>query len=163
MAADFSRAVELGLRLSKRLYYGRDSRSASMPPRQLSMTAGAESFLPTAPMVYAEINDPAMVDNPDVPSYQPYVHGRCDPPALIPLRMRVVSVEADCCLDTAFVTVSGAWRLDCISASSSCCCRIAVPMGEQVSCDYFNRLCVRDVRVLNFSFNFNFDFNFGIS
>lgn len=133
MAADFSRAVELGLKLSKRIYYGKDKLAvSSAPPRQVSMTAEAESFLPTAPMVYAEINDPSVVDNPDVPSYQPYVYGRCDPPALIPLRMHRVSLEVDSCLDTAFVTVSGAWRLDCVSASRSCSCRIAVPMGEQV-------------------------------
>ncbi|KAG6428830.1 hypothetical protein SASPL_106867 [Salvia splendens] len=134
MAEDFSRAVELGLKLSKRIYYGKDkSTAASAPPRQLSMTAEAESFLPTAPMVYAEINDPSMVDNPDVPSYQPYVYGRCDPPVLIPMRMHRVSLEVDCCLDTAFVTVSGAWRLDCVSASRSCSCRIAMPIGEQGS------------------------------
>ncbi|KAG6425805.1 hypothetical protein SASPL_110009 [Salvia splendens] len=134
MATDFSRAVELGLKLSKRIYYGKDkSTTASAPPRQLSMTSEAESFLPTAPMVYAEINDPSMVDNPDVPSYQPYVYGRCDPPVLIPLRMHRVSLEVDCCLDTAFVTVSGAWRLDCVSTSRSCSCRIAMPIGEQGS------------------------------
>ncbi|KAH6773360.1 hypothetical protein C2S51_011764 [Perilla frutescens var. frutescens] len=134
MAAEFSRAIELGVKLSKRIYYGRDRRLVmSAPPMPEEMTADAESYLPTAPMVYAEINDPAIVDNPDVPSYQPYVYGRCDPPALIPLHMHRVAVEVDCCLDTAFVTVSGAWRLHCVTASKSCSCRIAVPMGEQGS------------------------------
>lgn len=141
MAAEFSKAVELGLKLSKRIYYGKDeSTVASAPPRPAAMTTGSESYLPTAPMVYAEINDPAMVDNPDVPSYQPYVHGRCDPPVLIPLHMHGVSMEVDCFLDTAFVTVSGAWRVHCVSASRSCFCRIAVPMGAQVGSEYFTGL-----------------------
>ncbi|GER53596.1 inter-alpha-trypsin inhibitor heavy chain, partial [Striga asiatica] len=134
MAADFSKAVELGLQLTNRIYYGKDAGvPAPAPPRTVSMTAEPDCHLPTAPMVYAEITDPASVDNPDIPSYQPYVHGRCEPPAMIPLHMHGVSVEVDCCLDTAFVTVSGAWRVHCVSASRSCCCRIAVPMGEEVS------------------------------
>ncbi|KAL0415028.1 UNVERIFIED_CONTAM: putative nucleoside diphosphate kinase, partial [Sesamum latifolium] len=134
MAAEFSKAVELGLKLSKRIYYGKDAATVSLaPPRKAEMTADTESYLPTAVMVYAEINEPGLVDNPDVPSYQPYVHGRCDPPVLIPLHMHGVSVEVDCYLDTAFVTVSGAWRVHCVAASRSCYCRIAVPMGEQGS------------------------------
>lgn len=143
MAAEFSRAVELGLKLSRRIYYGKDEPPVvPVPPRQASMTAETESnFLPTAPMVYAEINEPEIVDNPDVPSYQPYVHGRCDPPALIPLHMQGVSMEVDCFLDTAFVTVSGAWRVHCVSSSRSCFCRIAVPMGEQVGLRNILLLC----------------------
>ncbi|KAL0341819.1 UNVERIFIED_CONTAM: hypothetical protein Scaly_1844500 [Sesamum calycinum] len=134
MAAEFSKAVELGLKLSKRIYYGKGAPTVSLaPPRKAEMTAETESYLPTAVMVYAEINEPGVVDNPDVPSYQPYVHGRCDPPVLIPLHMHGVSVEVDCYLDTAFVTVSGAWRVHCVAASRSCYCRIAVPMGEQGS------------------------------
>ncbi|KAI3455638.1 hypothetical protein Pfo_012301 [Paulownia fortunei] len=134
MAAEFSRAVELGLKLTKRIYYGKDATTVvSAPPRPAEMTPDAECYLPSALMVYAEINDPAVVDNPDVPSYQPYVHGRCEPPVLIPLHMHGVSMEVDCYLDTAFVTVSGAWRVHCVAASRSCCCRIAVPMGEQGS------------------------------
>ncbi|CAA0829462.1 inter-alpha-trypsin inhibitor heavy chain-related [Striga hermonthica] len=98
MAADFSKAVELGLQLTRRIYYGKDAGlPAPAPPRS------------------------------------PYVHGKCEPPAMIPLHMHRVSVEVDCCLDTAFVTVRGAWRIHCVSASRSCCCRIAVPMGEEVS------------------------------
>lgn len=128
MAAEFSKSVELGLKLSKRIYYGREN----TPPSIESMTAEAESFLPTAVMVYAEINDPIIVDNPDVASYQPYVHGRCDPPALIPLQMHGVVMEVDCQLDTAFVTVSGAWRVHCVTTNRSCYCRLAVPIGEQV-------------------------------
>lgn len=150
MAAEFSRAVELGVKLSKRIYYGKDRASVvSAPPIPEAMTAEAESYLPTAPMVYAEINDPAIVDNPDVPSYQPYVYGRCDPPALIPLHMHRVTVEVECCLDTAFVTVSGAWRLHCVSASRSCSCRIAVPMGEQVRSDIIFK---RVIKLVFFSF-----------
>ncbi|KAL0282133.1 UNVERIFIED_CONTAM: hypothetical protein Sradi_7270400, partial [Sesamum radiatum] len=81
MAAEFSKAVELGLKLSKRIYYGKGAPTVSLaPPRKAEMTAETESYLPTAVMVYAEINEPGVVDNPDVPSYQPYVHGRCDPP-----------------------------------------------------------------------------------
>ncbi|KAK4395052.1 putative nucleoside diphosphate kinase [Sesamum angolense] len=133
MAAEFSKAVELGIKLSKRIYYGKGAPTVSLaPPRKAEMTAETESYIPTAVMVYAEINEPGVVDNPDVPSYQPYVHGRCDPPVLIPLHMHGVSVEVDCYLDTAFVTVSGAWRVHCVAASRSCYCRIAVPMGEQV-------------------------------
>ncbi|KAL2243178.1 UNVERIFIED_CONTAM: von Willebrand factor A domain-containing protein 5B1 [Sesamum indicum] len=134
MAAEFSKAVELGLKLSKRIYYGKNAPTVSLaPPRGAEMTAETESYLPTAVMVYAEINEPGVVDNPDVPSYQPYVHGRCDPPVLIPLHMHGVELEVDCYLDTAFVTVSGAWRVHCVAASRSCDCRIAVPMGEQGS------------------------------
>ncbi|PIN22292.1 hypothetical protein CDL12_05013 [Handroanthus impetiginosus] len=134
MAEEFSKAVELGLQLSKRIYYGKDGATVvSAPPRTEEMTTEAESYLPTAVMVYAEINEPEIVENPDVPSYQPYVHGRCDPPVLIPLHMHAVSMEVDCYLDTAFVTVSGAWRVHCVAASRSCYCRIAVPMGEQGS------------------------------
>ncbi|KAG8380177.1 hypothetical protein BUALT_Bualt07G0166400 [Buddleja alternifolia] len=134
MASEFSKAVELGLNLSKRIYYGKDATMISAPPRLAAMTTEvSDSYLPTAVMVYAEINDPAVVDNPDVPSYQPYVYGRCEPPVLIPLQMHAVAMEVDCYLDTAFVTVSGAWRVHCVAASRSCYCRIAVPMGEQGS------------------------------
>ncbi|KAL2462377.1 inter-alpha-trypsin inhibitor heavy chain-related [Forsythia ovata] len=135
MAADFSKSVELGLKLSKRIYYGKDA-TVSGPPRPVvaeRKSEAAESYLPTAVMVYAEITEPTVVDNPYIPSYQPYVHGRCDPPALIPLHMHGVIMEVDCYLDTAFVTVTGAWSVHCVSASESCDCRIAVPMGEEGS------------------------------
>lgn len=129
MTAEFSKAIELGLKLSKRIYYGKD---VSAPPRTVSMTTEPESYLPTAVMLYAEIYDPCVVDNPNVPSYQPYVYGRCERPALIPLHMHGVSMKVDCHLDMAFVTISGAWRVHCVTASTSCNCRVAVPMGEQV-------------------------------
>lgn len=134
MADDFAKAIEDGLRLSKRLYFGKDREAA--PPRQspeLMERSPSRSLLPTAPMVYAVIYDPAIVDNPDIPSYQPHVHGRCDPQALIPLQMHGVELEADCHLDTALVRVSGSWRVHCVMGSKSCACRIAVPMGEQGS------------------------------
>ncbi|KAK8675783.1 hypothetical protein V6N13_033846 [Hibiscus sabdariffa] len=132
MARDFSASVTCGLMLSKRLYYGKGASPApAVMSRSFSSTT--ESYLPTAVMAYAVVTEPAMVDNPDVPSYQPYVHGRCDPPALIPLHMHEVSMEVDCCLDTAFVTVSGAWRVHCIMAGRRCDCRIAIPMGQQGS------------------------------
>ncbi|KAK7281314.1 hypothetical protein RIF29_09182 [Crotalaria pallida] len=128
MAEEFSKAVEEGIRLSKRIYFGKD-RAVSPPKRPSSMLKSCTAFVPTAPMLYAVIHDPAIVDNPDVPSYQPHVHGRCDPPALIPLHMSAVDLKADCFLDTAFLTVSGSWRLHCVTGSRSCDCRVAVPMG----------------------------------
>lgn len=133
MAEDFARAVEDGIRLSKRIYFGKDRAVAPPKPMTAMDKTPEQMYLPTAVMVYAVIGDPAIVDNPDVPSYQPHVHGRCDPPALIPLQMNGVSLEADCFLDTAFVTVSGSWRVHCVMGSRSCDCRIAIPMGEKVS------------------------------
>ncbi|KAL9149811.1 hypothetical protein ABFS82_12G129700 [Erythranthe guttata] len=133
MAEDFEAAVEQGLRLSKRVYYGKN-RAVAPPktPSDMDRCAG-DSYLPTCPMLYAVIADPAIVDNPDMPSYQPYVHGRCDPPALIPLQMNGVSLVVDCYLETAFVTVSATWRVHCVMGSRSCDCRLVVPMGEQGS------------------------------
>ncbi|XP_057468021.1 uncharacterized protein LOC130757278 isoform X1 [Actinidia eriantha] len=132
MADDFSKAVEDGLKLSKRIYFGKD-RSVAPPKPMAAMEKSSHSYLPSAPMVYAVISDPAIVDNPDIPSYQPHVHGRCDPPALIPLQMNGIVLEADCYLDTAIVTVTGSWRVHCVMGSRHCDCRIAIPMGEQGS------------------------------
>ncbi|TQD93718.1 hypothetical protein C1H46_020722 [Malus baccata] len=132
MAEDFSKAVDDGLKFSKRLYFGKD-RAVSPPKQPPSMDKATScAFLPTAPMVYAVISDPGIVDNPDIPSYQPHVHGRCDPPALIPLTMNRVELQVDCYMDTAFIGVSGSWRVHCIKGSKSCGCRVAIPMGEQV-------------------------------
>ncbi|KAE9608173.1 putative von Willebrand factor, type A [Lupinus albus] len=128
MAEEFSKAVEEGLRLSKRIYFGRD-RAVSPPKPPASMLKSSTAFLPTAPMIYAVIHNPGIVDNPDVPSYQPHVHGRCDPPALIPLHMSAIHLNAHCYFDTAFVTVSATWRLHCVTGCRSCDCRIAIPMG----------------------------------
>lgn len=125
-------AVEEGLNLSKRIYYGKD-RSVAAPKPPPPMSKSPKSYLPTAPMVYAVVSNPAIVDNPDVPSYQPYVYGRCDPPALIPLQMNGVALEVECYMDTVFVRISGQWRVHCVVGSKSCDCRIAVPMGEQGS------------------------------
>ncbi|MCD9644018.1 hypothetical protein HAX54_031976 [Datura stramonium] len=131
MADDFATSVEMGLQLSKRISYGKN------PPKPLVMekesSATENNNLPTAPMVYAVIRDPSIVDNPDIPSYQPYVHGRCNPPALIPLEMQGIAMEVDCYMDTAFVTVNGTWRVHCVTSSRYCDCRIVVPMGEQGS------------------------------
>lgn len=141
MAEDFQAAVEEGLRLSKRIYFGKDR--AVAPPKPTSSmersTDGHSYLLPTSPMLYAAITDPKIVDNPDMPSYQPYVHGRCDPPALIPLQMNGISLEVDCFLETAFVTVSGSWRVHCVMGSRSCDCIIAFPMGEEVVDFYVTR------------------------
>lgn len=131
MAEDFGKAVEDGIRLSKRIYFGKDRSVA--PPKPPSMLKSSQSYLPTSPMVYAVIPNPGIVDNPDIPSYQPYVHGRCDPPALIPLQMNHVSMEIDCFMDTAFVTVCGTWRVHCVMGSKNCSCRIALPIGEEVT------------------------------
>ncbi|GAA0157137.1 hypothetical protein LIER_38405 [Lithospermum erythrorhizon] len=130
---DFERAVDDGLRLAKRIYLGQDR--AVAPPKTMKAMNKAEqhSLLPAAPMVYAVIRNPGIVDNPDIPSYQPHVHGRCDPPVLIPLQMNAVCLEVDCFLDTAFVTMSGSWRVHCVMSSCSCDCRIALPLGHQGS------------------------------
>lgn len=132
MAEDFERAFEDGLKLSKRIYFGKDR--AVTPPKfpTMMIKSMGQSYLPTAPMLYAVIPNPAIVDNPDIPSYQPHVHGKCDPPALLPLQMNGIQLKADCYLDTAFVRVSGSWRLHCVMTSKKCSVRIAVPMGEQV-------------------------------
>ncbi|RYQ89029.1 hypothetical protein Ahy_B09g095889 isoform F [Arachis hypogaea] len=127
MANQFSSSVDFGLRLSRRIYYGQGS--APVP----AMSRSPEEYLPTAPMCYAVISDPDTVDNPDIRSYQPYVHGKCDPPALIPLQLLGVTMEVDCSLDTAFVTVNARWRVHCVLGSSTCDCRLAIPMGEQGS------------------------------
>ncbi|KAF5743034.1 hypothetical protein HS088_TW09G01096 [Tripterygium wilfordii] len=132
MAEEFAKSVEDGLKLSKRIYMGKD-RAVAAPRPPPSMEKSSASLLPASPMVYAVISNPVIVDNPDIPSYQPHVHGRCDPPALIPLQMNGIELEVDCYLDTAFVRVSGSWRVHCVMGSRSCPCRIAVPMGEQGS------------------------------
>uniref|UniRef100_A0A7C9EU54 Uncharacterized protein n=1 Tax=Opuntia streptacantha TaxID=393608 RepID=A0A7C9EU54_OPUST len=133
MADEFRRSVEFGLKLSERIHYGKEP--AMKPPKLEAVMekSPAKDHLPTGPMVYAVISNPSIVDNPDIPSYQPYVHGKCQPPALIPLHMHNIDVDVDCYLDTAFVTVTGTWRVHCIAGNKSCDCRIAIPMGEQVS------------------------------
>ncbi|GMI97852.1 hypothetical protein like AT1G19110 [Hibiscus trionum] len=132
MAEDFAKAVEDGLKLGKRIYLGKDR--AVAPPKPLPLMHKSPHFyLPSAPMVYAVISDPRIVDNPDIPSYQPHVHGRLDRPALIPLQMNAVNLDVDCYGDTAFVQVSGSWRVHCVMGSRSCDCRVAVPMGDQGS------------------------------
>ncbi|RWR95873.1 von Willebrand factor [Cinnamomum micranthum f. kanehirae] len=148
MEDEFTNSVESGLKLAKRIYNGKD-RFVSPPRPVVGMDKDAASrttYLPTAPMVYAVIGDPAIVDNPDVPSYQPHVHGRCDPPALIPLQMNEIAMEVECDLDTAFVSVRGSWRVHCVMGSKSCDCRLMVPMGEQgsilgVEIEVARRLC----------------------
>ncbi|KAL4282715.1 hypothetical protein GQ457_16G002330 [Hibiscus cannabinus] len=132
MAEDFAKAVEDGLKLGKRIYLGKDR--AVAPPNPLPLMHKSPHFyFPSAPMVYAVISDPRIVDNPDIPSYQPHVHGRLDRPALIPLQMNAVNLDVDCYGDTAFVQLSGSWRVHCVMGSRSCDCRVAVPMGDQGS------------------------------
>ncbi|GAU33000.1 hypothetical protein TSUD_358670 [Trifolium subterraneum] len=130
MAGQFSSSVEFGLNLSKRIHHIKGSAPAPLP--EMTRTS-SEEFLPTAPMCYAVIPDPQVVDNPDIRSYQPYVYGLCDPPALIPLQLHGIDMEVECCLDTAFVTVIGRWRVHCVSGSGLCDCQVAIPIGEQGS------------------------------
>ncbi|PWA75450.1 von Willebrand factor, type A [Artemisia annua] len=130
---DFITGVEDGLRLAKRIYFGNDrSVAAPRPVPHMDKTA-SKAMYPTSPMVYAVVSNPGIVDNPDMPSYQPHVHGRCNPPALIPLQMNGISFEVDCYLDKAFVTMSGSWRVHCVTGNASCSCRVAIPMGEEGS------------------------------
>ena len=141
MAGQFSSCVEYGLGLSKRILYGKESvptPSAMSRSSSRSRPAPEQGYLPEAPMVYAAVSDPAIVDNPDIPSYQPYVYGLCEPPALIPLHMHGVALEVESYLDTAFVTVTGNWRVHCISTGKKCDCRVAVPMGEKVVILFIN-------------------------
>ncbi|KAM7254621.1 hypothetical protein ACFE04_004001 [Oxalis oulophora] len=128
MAAEFSGCVDYGLLLSRRIYYGKD-----VAPAPVAAPVKTVNYLPTAMMVYAVVAEPGIVDNPDVPSYQPYVHGRCVPPALVPLHMYGVGMEVDCCLDYAAVSVTGRWRVHCVMTSKRCDCCLAIPMGEQGS------------------------------
>lgn len=135
------KAVAQGINLSKRVYSGKD-RSVT-PPKPISqMDKSHKWYLPTAPMVYAVIPDPSVVDNPDIPSYQPHVHGRCDPPALIPLQMNAISIQAHCFFDTAFVTISGSWLLHCVKRNRHCHCRIAIPISQQVPICISFHLCI---------------------
>ncbi|KAG4937904.1 hypothetical protein JHK87_043876 [Glycine soja] len=129
----FSGSVEFGLNLSKRVYYGKGSAPSPAPAMSRSLSKSPEGYLPTAPMCYAVISDPEKVENPDIRSYQPYVLGQCEPPALIPLELHGVGMEVECSLDTAFVTVSGKWRVHCVTASSTCDCQVAIPIGEEGS------------------------------
>ncbi|CAN8235288.1 unnamed protein product [Cochlearia groenlandica] len=129
MSEEFAIRVEQGLKLSWRIYYGK----GIAPPLIPDPPSSPENFLPTAITAYASITDPVAVDNPDVPSYQPYVHARCDPSALVPLQMLGVEMRVDCWLDTAFVAVNGRWRVHCVMPSKRFDCCVAVPMGEKGS------------------------------
>ncbi|XP_042485507.1 uncharacterized protein LOC122065729 [Macadamia integrifolia] len=126
----FVKSVENGLKLSRRIYFGKDR--DVLPPKLEVMEINLHSYLPTAPMVYAVIYDPSIVDTPDIRSYQPHVYGCCDPPALIPLQMNGIAIEVECYLDTAIITVSGSWRVHCVIGSSSCDCCLAIPMSEKI-------------------------------
>lgn len=150
MADDFQKSVQLGLKLSKRLFYGKDpSMKPPQPPLSMDKSSSEDQFLPTSPMVYAVVSNPAVIDNPDIRSYQPYVHGRCKPPALIPLHMYGIEVEVDCYLDTAFVSMTGTWRLHCVDGNKKCDCQLAIPMGEQVV--YSLAFCFFPFGIFNFS------------
>ncbi|CAM0873292.1 unnamed protein product [Alopecurus aequalis] len=136
MEDDFSRAVEDGLKLSKRLVLP-DGAAPPRPPVGMDRYGApdAASLLPVAPMAYAVVTDPAAVDSPDVPSYQPHVYGRLNPPALIPLQMREVDLRVDCAAgcDTTEVTLRARWWVHCLTRSRECDCRVVVPMGEEGS------------------------------
>ncbi|CAN6470028.1 unnamed protein product [Victoria cruziana] len=130
---DFEKAVEDGLGLTKRLYYGRDDRPAVMTAGQAKADPGGTKYFPTAPTVYAVISDPAVVDNPDQPSYQPHVYGRWDPPALIPIHMNRAELEVNCIVSSAVVEFRGSFRVHCVAANKKCDCRIVVPTSEKSS------------------------------
>lgn len=86
-----TRAIEEGMKLSKRILLCKQNSNkyySVSPPQQPIMEkilskklSSSSSFnhssylLPTSPMVYAVISDPIIVDNPDIPSYQPHIHG----------------------------------------------------------------------------------------
>ncbi|XP_020587366.1 uncharacterized protein LOC110029423 [Phalaenopsis equestris] len=133
MEEEFAKSVEDGLRLAKRVYTGKERHTTTPPRLPVGMESSPASLLPSAPMIYAVISDPAIVDNPDFPSYQPHVYGRCHPPALIPLQMKEIAMEVDSYLEMAFVSIQGRWRVHCVMGSRKCDCRLVLPMGEQGS------------------------------
>ncbi|RLN19147.1 uncharacterized protein C2845_PM02G23710 [Panicum miliaceum] len=140
----FARAVDDGLKLTKRLVLpGGGGLPPPRPPHGMDRddpaaahAAWLQHLLPAAPMAYAVVVDPGAVDSPDVPSYQPHVYGRLDPPALIPLQMREVDLRVDCAAAgcaTAEVALRARWWVHCVTRSRACHCRIVVPMGHQGS------------------------------
>ncbi|XP_039832733.1 uncharacterized protein LOC120693379 isoform X2 [Panicum virgatum] len=140
----FARAVDDGLKLTKRLVLpGGGGLPPPHPPHGMDRddpaaahAAWLQHLLPAAPMAYAVVVDPGAVDSPDVPSYQPHVYGRLDPPALIPLQMREVDLRVDCAAAgcaTAEVALRARWWVHCVTRSRACHCRIVVPMGHQGS------------------------------
>ncbi|MCE3052337.1 hypothetical protein HAX54_052299 [Datura stramonium] len=70
MAEEFVKSVEDGVHLSRRIYFGKD-RAVAPPKPMTAMDKASQSYLPQSPMMYAVIGDPAIVDNPDIPSCQP--------------------------------------------------------------------------------------------
>ncbi|CAN6300590.1 unnamed protein product [Urochloa humidicola] len=142
----FARAVDDGLKLTKRLVL---PNGGGLPPPRPPQPQGMDRddpaaaraawlnhLLPSCPMAYAVVADPGAVDSPDVPSYQPHVYGRLDPPALIPLQMREAELRVDCAAAgsaTAEVSLRARWWVHCLTRSSACHCRIVVPMGHQGS------------------------------
>ncbi|KAK3146990.1 hypothetical protein QOZ80_3BG0276300 [Eleusine coracana subsp. coracana] len=137
MEEGFARAVEDGLKLTKRLVL---PSGAPAPRPHAAMDRGdplapgeRHPLLPAAPMAYAVVVDPGAVDSPDVPSYQPHVYGRLDPPVLIPLQMREVDLRVDAAVVRAEVTLKARWWVHCVTRSRACHCRVVVPIGHQGS------------------------------
>lgn len=54
MTDEFQRAVEDGLNISKKIYFGEDR--AVIAPRPPLINSAVHSYLPTAPMMYAVIS-----------------------------------------------------------------------------------------------------------
>ncbi|KAL5992329.1 hypothetical protein ACLOJK_013245 [Asimina triloba] len=133
MDDDFFDSIETRLGFSKRIYYGNDQSTPTMTPMLTpqSRMEKSPSILPNhssqVPMVYAMIRDPKIVDNPNFSSYYSHVHGRFDPPVLIPLHMTEIGMNMDCYLNTVFVSVHY------VMANRRCNCRLVVPMGEKKS------------------------------
>jgi hypothetical protein len=68
-------------------------------------------------MAYTIVIDPGTVDSPDVPAYRPHVHGRLDPPALIPLQMQEVDLHVYITIACTEVTLHARWWVHCITRS----------------------------------------------
>ncbi|KAF8728945.1 hypothetical protein HU200_018246 [Digitaria exilis] len=144
MEEAFARAVDDGLKLTKRLVLPDGGHLPPPRPPQgmdrddpaAAHSAWLHHLLPAGPMAYAVVVDPGSVDSPDVPSYQPHVYGRLDPPALIPLQMREADLRVDCAAAgcaAAEVSLRVRWWLHCVTRSRACPCRIVLPMGHQGS------------------------------
>lgn len=147
----FVTSLAAGQILAQQLHHGTGSGTTSMgPPKRPMMLAtrpaNESSNLPTCPMVYAIISDMNIFGNPNVPdsrysAYPPQVPVNTPVlPALVPLGLLDVSLNVECHISTAFVTVEGTWDLNCVRSRATCDCLLALPMDHQVchlSCGVF--------------------------
>lgn len=147
----FVTSLAAGQILAQQLHHGTGSGTTSMgPPKRPMMPATRPanecSNLPTCPMVYAIISDMNIFGNPNVPdssysAYPPQVPVNTPVlPALVPLGLLDVTLNVECHISTAFVTVEGTWDLNCVRSRATCDCLLALPMDHQVchlSCGVF--------------------------